>query len=241
MISFVIPAITLGFLGSFHCIAMCGPIALSLPINSSSLFHKLSHLLLYNLGRTITYSLLGLLFGIVGQTFLFFGFQQYVSIGLGIIILLSVFFSSSIAAKNQFTSSFYNFMNFVRSKLLKLFQKKGWLSVFNIGLLNGLLPCGLVYMAIAGAVATSNYFYGMLFMALFGLATIPVMLSLSLVGNIIHIKFRRTIKNAIPIVLSVMAVLLILRGLNLGIPYVSPKISEEKNVNSHSLEIKCHK
>jgi len=222
--NFVIPALTLGFLGSFHCIGMCGPIALSLPINSTNLFHKISHLLLYNLGRTITYSLLGLVFGIIGQTFLFFGFQQYLSIALGIIILFSIFFSSSFAAKNRFTLSFYNFMMFVKSKLLKLFQKKGWLSVFNIGLLNGLLPCGLVYMGIAGSMATTHYLSGMLFMALFGLATIPVMLSLSFVGNIINLKFRRTVKNAIPIILSVMAVLLILRGLNLGIPYLSPKI-----------------
>lgn len=239
--NFIIPALTLGFLGSFHCIGMCGPIALSLPINPTNLFHKISHLLLYNFGRTITYALLGLVFGIIGQTFSFFGFQQYLSIALGILILVSIFFSSSIAAKNRFTSSFYNMMTFVKSKLLKLFQKKGWLSVFNIGLLNGLLPCGLVYMGIAGSIATSNYFNGMLFMVFFGLATIPVMLSLSLLGNIIQLKFRRTVKNAIPIILSVMAVLLILRGLNLGIPYLSPKISQEKNVNIHSTEIKCHK
>ncbi len=132
-------------------------------------------------------------------------------------------------------------MAFVKSKLLKLFQKKGWVSVFNIGLLNGLLPCGLVYMAIAGALATNNYLSGSLFMALFGLATIPVMLTLSLLGNIIHLKFRRTVKNAIPIILSVMAVLLILRGLNLGIAYISPKINTEKNVGLNSTDIKCHK
>jgi len=237
----IIPALTLGFLGSFHCIAMCGPIALSLPINSTSLFHKISHLILYNLGRVITYSLLGLLFGLIGQTFLFFGFQQYLSIALGVLILISIFFSSKLASKNKITSFFYSKIAFVKGKLLKLFQKKGWVSVFNIGLLNGLLPCGLVYMAIAGALATNNYLSGSLFMALFGLATIPVMLTLSLLGNIIHLKFRRTVKNAIPIILSVMAVLLILRGLNLGIPYVSPKINVEQNLGLNTTDIKCHK
>lgn len=241
MINLIVPALTLGFLGSFHCIGMCGPIALSLPINSSSLFHKLSHLILYNFGRTITYTILGLIFGVIGQTFDLFGFQQYLSIAIGILILLSLFFTSGFAAKNKLTASIYSKMNVIKTTLAKLFQKKGWISVFSIGLLNGLLPCGLVYMGIAGALASGSYVNGAVFMAIFGLATIPIMLSLSLFGNVISLKFRQSIKNMVPIVLSIMAVLLILRGLNLGIPYLSPKIETEKNAHSHTTDINCHK
>lgn len=237
----IIPALTLGFLGSFHCIGMCGPIALSLPINNSSFFHKISHLLLYNFGRTFTYSVLGLIFGIIGQTFELFGFQQYLSIAIGVLILLSVFFTSGFAAKQKITSGIYIKMTVIKTALAKLFQKKGWMSIFSIGLLNGLLPCGLVYMGIAGALASGSYVNGALFMAVFGSATIPVMLSLSLFGNIISLKFRQSVKNMVPIVLSFMAVLLILRGLNLGIPYLSPKINSTNNTKIHTTDINCHK
>lgn len=236
----IIPAITLGFLGSFHCIGMCGPIALSLPINNTSLFHKVSHLLFYNFGRTITYSLLGLVFGLIGQTFNLFGFQQYLSIVIGLLILFSIFFTSGFAAKHKLTASIYKSMNGIKQALSKLFQRKGWLSVFSIGLLNGLLPCGLVYMGIAGALASGSYANGALFMLLFGLATIPVMLSLSFFGNMISISFKNSIRSLTPYVLSVMAVLLILRGLNLGIPYVSPKIQTD-TAHVHTTDINCHK
>lgn len=236
----IVPAITLGFFGSFHCIGMCGPIALSLPINNTSLFHKVSHLLLYNFGRTLTYSLLGLVFGLIGQTFDFFGFQQYLSIAIGALILFSIFFTSGFAAKHKITASIYKSMNVIKQTLSKLFKRKGWLSVFSIGLLNGLLPCGLVYMGIAGALASGSYINGAFFMLIFGLSTIPVLLSLSFFGNLISISFKNSIRSITPYVLSVMAVLLILRGLNLGIPYLSPKIQTETS-RIQTTDINCHK
>lgn len=238
--NWIIPALTLGFLGSFHCIGMCGPIALSLPINTTSFFHKVSHLLLYNFGRTLTYSFLGLVFGTIGQTFNFFGIQQYLSITIGVIILMSIFFTSGFAAKHQITASIYKGMNGIKKTLSKLFQRQGWMSVFSIGLLNGLLPCGLVYMGIAGALASGSYTNGALFMFFFGLAIIPVMLSLSFFGNLISLSFKNSIRSITPYVLSVMAVLLILRGLNLGIPYVSPKIQTD-TAHVHTTDINCHK
>lgn len=238
--NWIIPALTLGFLGSFHCIGMCGPIALSLPINTTSFFHKVSHLLLYNFGRTLTYSFLGLIFGTIGKTFNLFGFQQYLSVFIGVIILLSIFFTSGFAAKHKITASIYKSMNVIKQALSKLFQRKGLLSVFSIGLLNGLLPCGLVYMGVAGAIASGTYYDGALFMFFFGIATIPVMLSLSFFGNLISLSFKSSIRSITPYVLSIMAVLLILRGLNLGIPYVSPKIQTD-TARVHTTDINCHK
>ncbi len=240
MIQILIPAMTLGFLGSFHCIGMCGPIALTLPINSGSLFHKLNHLILYNLGRTLTYSMIGLIFGSIGQTFVWFGFQQILSILIGVLILFSVFFSSGYAAKHKLTSGIYNRMAFVKKAMSDLFKRKGWQTTFSIGLLNGLLPCGLVYMGVAGAMASNSAANGAMFMAVFGLSTIPVMMSISLLGNIISIRFKQAIQSMVPYVLSVMAVLLILRGLNLGIPYISPNISNN-SASAHTNEINCHK
>ncbi len=121
-----------------------------------------------------------------------------------------------------------------------LFRRNGWQTTFSIGLLNGLLPCGLVYMGVAGAMASNSAANGALFMAVFGLSTIPVMLSISLLGNIINIKFKQAIQSMVPYVLSVMAVLLILRGLNLGIPYISPNISDNTST-LHANDINCHK
>ncbi|MGZ4043606.1 MAG: sulfite exporter TauE/SafE family protein, partial [Bacteroidia bacterium] len=86
----IVAAISLGLLGSFHCIGMCGPIALALPVHQATVFRKVVAILLYNSGRIITYSLLGLLFGIIGQGFAVFGLQQVLSVSLGTLILLSI-------------------------------------------------------------------------------------------------------------------------------------------------------
>jgi uncharacterized protein len=240
MIQWLIPALTLGFLGSFHCIGMCGPIALSLPIPAHKSFSRLINILFYNFGRVITYSLLGAIFGLIGQSFLLFGFQQYLSVIMGIIILLAVVLSYLPFYKGKLSSKLYAQMAMLKNVLASLFKKKGLYSVFGIGLLNGLLPCGLVYMAMAGSLATGSYLNGAFFMGVFGLSTIPVMLSLSLIGNVISLQFRKNIQKAVPFILSAMALLLILRGLNLGIPYISPKLNTSQQIN-HTQSIECHK
>lgn len=240
MIQWLIPALTLGFLGSFHCIGMCGPIALSLPVHGNGAASRLSHLLTYNLGRTITYTLFGGIVGLIGQTFDIFGFQQYLSLTLGIMILLGVLFTYLPLYKGKLSSKITAHMSVIKNALMSQFKKRGMLTVFNIGLLNGMLPCGLVYMALAGSLATVNAVNGALFMTAFGLSTIPVMLSLSLAGNIISLQFRKNIQKAVPYIISVMAVLLILRGLNLGVPYLSPKLLPAEKQNP-SQTINCHK
>lgn len=239
--SFLLVAISLGFLGSFHCIGMCGPIAIALPVHQKKLSNKIVSILAYNFGRILTYSLFGAVFGIIGQSFALFGFQQKLSIFLGVIILLSLILPQQLFNKSKNLSKVYLLFNSLKNKIASLFQKKGIKSLFSIGLLNGLLPCGLVYMGIAGAIATGTVLNGMLFMAFFGLGTLPFMFSVSFTSHIISLKFRNVIRKSIPITIAVMAVLLILRGSNLGIKYISPKIAEEKNMASHSdtKTIKC--
>ena len=116
----------------------------------------------------------------------------------------------------------------LRSAIGQLFFKKNNSSLFSIGLLNGLLPCGLVYMAAAGAVATGNIISSIFFMAFFGLGTLPVMWSVAFFGNFISINIRQSIRKAYPYMMMLMACLLILRGLGLGIPYVSPEVAQQK-------------
>lgn len=216
-------AITLGLLGSFHCVGMCGPIALALPIGQTNTFDRILSVLIYNSGRILTYSIFGLIFGSIGQTFSIFGYQQLLSISLGVLILLGLILPENIVSKFSQSAAIYSFFNKLKSKLSSLFLKKGKKSLFVIGVLNGLLPCGLVYMAIAGAIASGDLFNGALFMAVFGLGTAPIMIALPLAGNYFSLSFRNSIRKTVPLMIGFMAVLLILRGLNLGIPYVSPK------------------
>ncbi|MDP4285431.1 MAG: sulfite exporter TauE/SafE family protein [Bacteroidota bacterium] len=234
MISLFITAFVIGGLGSVHCVGMCGPLALSLPVVGSSVSSKFTATLLYNSGRIVTYAALGALFGMVGKTFALFGYQQGLSVVLGTVILIFLVIpkqSNLFNKANIFVSFFYQ----LRASLGKLFARKNYQSVFFIGLLNGLLPCGLVYMAIAGAVATASVGNSSLFMAAFGLGTLPMMWSVSFFGSFINIKARQKIRAAYPYMMFIMACLLILRGLGLGIPYISPA-----NFTAMHSAVECH-
>ena len=232
---FLLAAISLGFFGSFHCIGMCGPIALAIPVYNQHKFHKKASIIFYNAGRITTYSLLGLLFGLIGQGFALAGLQQVLSVTLGFVILLVVLLPQHVVSKYRFTNKLFKLVSLVKTGLAKQLAKKGFSSLFILGTLNGLLPCGLVYMAIAAAVASSSISHAVLFMAIFGLATVPLMFSISYFSNLISIQFRSTIRKTMPYITAVMAVLLIVRGLNLNIPYLSP----ERNAETHSFA-SCH-
>jgi len=250
--SFFIAAISLGFLGSFHCIGMCGPIALALPVNQYSSFKKYTGLFLYNAGRITTYTFLGLIFGLLGQSFFIGGFQQGVSIGIGILLLASVVLQNISTINIPRLSFVYRLINTLKNQLGNLFNKKGLHFLFFIGLLNGLLPCGLVYLGIAGAISTGHYLTGAEFMFFFGIGTAPIMFAVSMLGQFISIRFRNSIRKTIPVMVSIMALVLIVRGLNLGIPYLSPqfekvshKVSccekpDSKKENIYCSPKKCH-
>jgi len=215
-------ALTLGLLGSFHCVGMCGPIALAIPLKTDSWFLRILGGIIYNLGRAVTYAIMGAFFGLLGQGLVMSGFQQWVSIIMGAIMILSVLAPSLY--KNRFNSekSVFGFVGKVKVSLRKLFTHSSHTSLFLIGLLNGLLPCGLVYFAIAGAIATGTSLSGSLFMFVFGLGTLPMLLAVSLIGNLITLELRKKMTRVIPYAIVFIGVLFILRGLSLGIPYLSP-------------------
>ncbi|POY37511.1 hypothetical protein C3K47_07030 [Solitalea longa] len=220
----MIEALIFGFVGSFHCIGMCGPIALSLPVKNDLLINRVVSVLIYNLGRVISYSLIGLLFGLLGLGFKLAGFQQSLSIALGILILMIAIFP--YFSKFRLNTSYILFkpIGLIKNAIAKLFSKPQLSSLFSIGLLNGLLPCGFVYLGIIWTTSLGSAYQGALFMVFFGLGTIPAMLGVGLMGNIIDLKLRNKIKRAIPAFMLLMGCLLIIRGLNLGIPYLSPHL-----------------
>jgi len=224
-------ALLLGLLGSFHCIGMCGPIALALPYAGKNLLAKISSVAIYNFGRVFTYGVLGILAGTVGKGLALAGLQQVLSVGLGVLILIFFILPKFHPQTNSATLTFFSFTTKVKAGLGNLFSRKKRHSLFLIGLLNGLLPCGLVYIALAGALALGDVFKSGLFMAFFGLGTLPVMMAVSIFRSLFPVKVRSNLRRAIPFFVSAMAILLILRGLNLGIPYISPATNDQKSMS----------
>lgn len=216
----MISGFSIGLIGSFHCVGMCGPLALSLPIHHLSRFYKSAAVLLYNVGRAFSYGAIGLLFGLLGQGFALFKLQQYLSIFAGLLIL-------AILLNHQFGSLKINplskFTTAVKLKLSTyLKSEKSLSSYFSIGIINGFLPCGLVYVALATALASGSLLNSSLLMFFFGLGTLPMMALTMVLGKFISSGLRIRFNKMIPNITMVIAILLILRGLNLGIPYVSP-------------------
>lgn len=230
-------AFLIGLFGSFHCIGMCGPIALALPIQNDNRLNLIVGRLLYNIGRAITYATFGLVFGLVGQSLSLAGFQQSASIFAGVLILSMVLLPSKITQKIYLLKPAYGFTNILKRKFGTLLKRKSIASTFMIGLLNGFLPCGLVYIAVAGAIASGGYFDGAAYMFVFGIGTLPIMLSVSLAGNFIGLNVRKRIHKIIPAFMIVLAFLFILRGMNLGIPYISPQLQQTEITDESVI---CH-
>ncbi|SHE42249.1 sulfite exporter TauE/SafE family protein [Chryseobacterium vrystaatense] len=237
-IGLILSAIALGFASGFHCIGMCGPIALSMGLTKKQATNFYLQNLTYQFGRIFTYSLLGAILGIIGEGFEMAGFQQYLTIIAGVLLIIMALFSfggKDFASKIPFLSKF---LFSVKSNLGKLLQKADYRSRFSTGVLNGFLPCGMVYMALTASLASGGVWQGASYMALFGLGTLPFMFAVVLAGNLMNQAFRVKVLRAVPVIMIVLGGLFILRGLELGIPYISPRaeamtISKDHNGNCH--------
>jgi sulfite exporter TauE/SafE len=224
----------LGLVSSFHCVGMCGPLALALPVHHLQKMQQAIAVGLYNIGRVVTYTILGGVFGWLGHRMFIAGFQQWFSIIIGSLTLLMVvlyyFFNRS------FSPAWLRFVHHrIQNCMVRLLRAPRLLHFLLLGMANGLLPCGLVYLAIAGALSITSVGASMLFMASFGMGTLPAMLLLSFFGVHVKLSLRQQMKKAVPFIIAGMAVLLILRGLNLGIPFVSPVL-----VEAPKAIISCH-
>lgn len=231
----LLAALSLGFLGSFHCIGMCGPISLALPVHKFAPVKKTLLILLYNLGRMTTYAVFGAIVGGLGHGVVLAGYQNSLSITLGAFILAGLIFPKVFSANGKIGHGVYPFFNSVKVYLSTLLKHDAASSLYTVGLLNGILPCGLVYMGLAGATATGGVISGALFMFVFGAGTVPVMLSLPLAGSFISVDARNRIRKTVPFIIGLTAVLLIFRGLELGIPYVSPSAPSANAAACHNL------
>jgi len=233
----ILAAFLVGLVGSLHCIGMCGPIAIALPVPDSSNISFFTGRILYNIGRVVAYSFLGAILGLVGGKIALAGVQQVVSIILGVVVIVAVLLPQKY--KNYFAQHplIQKLAQPLKSNIGVLFSKGTFYAMFLIGILNGFLPCGLVYVALAGAIASGDAISGAAVMILFGLGTVPAMFAASVFGKFINIGIRTKIRKAVPVLAIILGVIFILRGMNLGIKYISPKLNMQTEVSS---EMECH-
>ena len=215
-------AFIFGLISSFHCIGMCGPIAMMLPVDSHNQAKKVTQIMTYHIGRLAAYALIGLVFGLVGKGLFLSGMQQKLSIFIGVAMIAVILIPEKVFAKHNFSKPIFLFISKIKTSLGSQFKNKSFKSLFMIGLLNGFLPCGMVYVALFGAIAMQSESLGMLYMVLFGLGTVPMMSSVVYLHSFLTVPVRNKIQKAIPYVAIAMGILFILRGLGLGIPYISP-------------------
>jgi uncharacterized protein len=215
-------AVLFGLISSFHCIGMCGPIAMMLPVDHNNPTKKVLQIMLYHLGRLTAYGMLGLFFGMLGKGLFLAGLQQQLSIAVGILMIVFVVVPERILAKYNFSKPVYKLISKVKSHLGAQFKRRSPDALFTIGLLNGFLPCGMVYAALFGAIAMQSELLGIAYMVLFGIGTIPMMSAVVLISNFITVPVRNRIQQFIPIFVIAIGALFIMRGMGLDIPYISP-------------------
>jgi len=223
-------AFIMGFIGSLHCVGMCGPIAMMLPADISKRWMFIFGKVIYNSGRMLTYSFLGLFVGFIGESTSYFISQKTLSITLGMLILIAIFLPKSLLYKLSLNPQIFRFTNFIKSSLSSLFKKRSLITQFFFGILNGLLPCGLVYAALSGAFLTENITDGMLFMFLFGVGTLPMMLGVSLGAKWLRKTFDSKLPKLIPITYSFIGFWLIFRGLIISFPNIIKQNIDLSNI-----------
>jgi uncharacterized protein len=206
-------ALLVGFVGSLHCGVMCGPLVLA--VSRTRRFNATQFA--YHGGRIATYCVVGLLLGTLGRTLALAGFQRWISILAGLFILGAVFSANRI----RVYPGIGQITNRLQTGFAALLKQQTLASRFALGTLNGLLPCGLVYVAAAGAAAMASSVGGVLYMAMFGLGTIPMLCAVALLGPRISV-LRKLGPKIIAASLALVGIMLVLRGLAIGIPYLSP-------------------
>ncbi|MGL2967148.1 sulfite exporter TauE/SafE family protein [Flavobacterium sp. XGLA_31] len=215
-------ALIFGLISSLHCIGMCGPIAMMLPVSHTNPTKKALQIMLYHVGRLTSYAALGFLFGMLGRGLYLAGIQQRISITVGILMIVMALVPEKVFARYNFSRPIYRLISKVKTNVGQQFKRKSPDALFTIGLFNGLLPCGLVYAALFGAIAMQNVGWSMLYMLLYGLGTVPLMSGVVYITNFLSFPFRSKLQKVVPIVTAAIGILFVLRGMGLDIAYISP-------------------
>ena len=213
-------AITMGLMSSFHCIGMCGPIALALPVQKGNSWQIFAGLSVYNIGRAISYAMLGAVIGSVSSSLVWIGYLRYLSVLAGILMLAYVFWPSKqdrYFHPPKFWQQAVNKVKKGMSEMLRSRKLHGW---FMLGMLNGLLPCGMVYLALISSVTTGSISGGGTFMLLFGIGTLPMMMAVGFFKNWFTPVLRTRIRKLTPVMLVVAGIWLVGRGIFIQYPSI---------------------
>jgi sulfite exporter TauE/SafE len=213
----MLAALILGLAGSIHCVGMCGPLVLALPLSFNQRWQLTRQMLGYHSGRILTYFALGVVFGLVGKGIAVAGFQKTLSLVAGCVMIVMAIGTWRIENMVASLPGFGRFANKIKQELGRMMRTNPGRATFAMGAVNGLLPCGMVYAALAGAISTAETFEGGIFMLIFGVGTLPLMMTLSLLGHGLGAPFRKKIKLVQPFLLVLAGLLLIQRGLNLDL------------------------
>jgi Uncharacterized conserved protein len=210
-------ALALGLAGSLHCVGMCGPLLLALPLDAAGKWKVFRQMSVYHTGRILTYAALGAMFGLLGKGLAVAGLQKALSIGAGAFTIAMAFVAWRFEYLVTTLPGFGAVSQKVKTHMGQLLRHNPNGSLFSLGMLNGLLPCGMVYTALAGAIASVGGAEGGLFMLAFGFGTLPLLFTVSLAGSAVSTSVRRKLRVLQPLLLCLVGLLLLLRGLNLDL------------------------
>lgn len=213
-------AFLMGVLGSLHCAVMCGPLMLSLPVEKKSVWSAGFNLLLYQSGRILIYTVMGAIAGLLGNTFSIISNQKLLTTTIGILLIAFTILQLSAHYSKKLSAFQFKLINPISKLMGKLFGLPLW--EFFAGMLNGMIPCGMVYLALATAINSASLTTGLQFMLLFGLGTLPLLMMISLGGIYLKKYIHFNTKKLIPWFMLFMGALLLLRSAELGIPFISP-------------------
>lgn len=235
---YILAAILLGLSSNLHCLGMCGPLVMAVPMNRNSTASIIWNLIQYHSGRILSYMLLGVLFGTIGSGFQLFGLLQLLSIIFGVAMLFFAWKKWWLQYVEKWVMSI-GISKHYNQLFKRLLNSNSAMRLFGLGMLNGFLPCGMVYLALANALLVGSLVGSATAMLFFGIGTMPALFIVGFAAGKISQTTRQKINHITPYLMSIVALLLILRGLNLGIPYVSPKMEIQKTENHEIKTISC--
>ncbi|GGM83319.1 membrane protein [Dyadobacter beijingensis] len=215
-------AISMGLISSFHCVGMCGPIALALPVHRATRARQIAGVLIYNGGRALTYAMFGILIGTLGASLAWLGLLKYASVGVGLAMLAYVLWPASLDRRLHMPVFWQKTIGRIKQQMTFYLKKTNLSGMLVLGMLNGAVPCGMVYMALLSSGATGSAWGGGAFMALFGLGTMPAMLALGIARQQLTPALRTRIRKLTPVLVAIAGIWLVARGITTSYPTPSP-------------------
>lgn len=208
-------ALIMGLAGSLHCAGMCSPLAMTITGMKGS---AISNRILYNTGRITIYGLLGGVVASIGYILPISKYQNLLSLLLALALLTMAVVGITDVRIPFLSKAMIKFTNFLKNQFGKFLHRKGSLALLCLGGLNGLLPCGLTFVALSFCITLTTPVEGFFYMFLFGVGTLPVMLGFASIAGFVTRKLKWDLKNVTTALMAISGILLIVRVFLLHAP-----------------------